>query len=174
MLFCTTPLKKLRCLKGSVLSPMKARLVFCLHTFLADHCPPLLLDNALISSVSQSPACAALLKGFSSRVKEISQQEAPRFMGETRTFTYTPWKCRCWCSVRMHRSVSDTEDFIPSTAYHRNPFVPSNTPVYMDLIWYVLLPFCLDAELNSRSSLREWKQPKSFQPDITAAVVARG
>lgn len=74
----------------------------------------------------------------------------------------------------MHRSVGDTEDFIPSTAYHRNPFVPSNMPVYMDLIWYVLLPFCLDAELNSRSNLREGKQPKSFQPDTTAAVVARG
>lgn len=44
----------------------KSKCNFFLHTLLADHCPPLLLDNALISAVSMSPACVALLKGFSS------------------------------------------------------------------------------------------------------------
>lgn len=71
-------------------------------------------------------------------------------------------------------SVDDTEGFVINTAYHRNPFVSSSIcmSVFMDLIWYVFLSFCLEADLNSWSNLREWKQPQSFQLDITAAVVA--
>lgn len=155
----------MRCSRVSVLSLFgKARLCLA-NTFLTDHLPPLLLANALSSAVSQSSACIALLKGFSSWV-EIDQQEAPKFIKETQMLTLCPMKTLSFCK--------DAEGFTINTAYRGNPFVSSNIDmsVFMGLVWCVLLSFCLEADLNYWSNLKEWKQPKNFQPDITDAVVA--
>lgn len=142
------------CLKVSVLSPIREARLFLAYTFLTDHLPPLLLlANALSSAASQSPAGVALLKGFSSWVKEISQQEAPKFTKETQMLAVCPtkiqilslwkdiWAFLCWWYRGFYNQ-------------HCLPFVSSNIDmsVFMDLIWYGFFIFLFSIFLfRSRS-----------------------